>query len=150
MLVITSRRCGSLSRRGLYLVVVAVTRGCGCLSWLWLYVVVVIVSRDCGYPLWLWMSLVAVVVSRGCGSLVVVAGLSRLSLEIASCNSLVKFVRGFSATLDPKPDSKPHRKFNERHHNQSISGLVAEYIVAIDVTRVRFPADAFYLWHPCS
>ena len=24
----------------------------------------------------------------------------------------------------------------------SISGLVAEYIVAIDVTRVRFPADA--------
>ena len=25
----------------------------------------------------------------------------------------------------------------------SISGLVAEYIVAIDVTRVRFPADAF-------
>ena len=26
----------------------------------------------------------------------------------------------------------------------SISGLVVEYIVAIDVTRVRFPADAFY------
>jgi hypothetical protein len=26
---------------------------------------------------------------------------------------------------------------------QSISGLVAEYIVAIDVTRVQFPADAF-------
>ena len=26
---------------------------------------------------------------------------------------------------------------------QSISGLVVEYIVAIDVTRVRFPADAF-------
>ena len=25
----------------------------------------------------------------------------------------------------------------------SIGGLVAEYIVAIDVTRVRFPADAF-------
>ena len=25
----------------------------------------------------------------------------------------------------------------------SISGLVAEYIVAIDVTRARFPADAF-------
>jgi hypothetical protein len=25
---------------------------------------------------------------------------------------------------------------------QSISGLVVEYIVAIDVTRVRFPADA--------
>ena len=27
----------------------------------------------------------------------------------------------------------------------SISGLVVEYIVAIDVTRVRFPADAFSL-----
>ena len=26
---------------------------------------------------------------------------------------------------------------------ESSSGLVAEYIVAIDVTRVRFPADAF-------
>ena len=26
----------------------------------------------------------------------------------------------------------------------SISGLVVEYIVAIDVTRVRFPADALY------
>ena len=26
----------------------------------------------------------------------------------------------------------------------SISGLVAEYIVAIDVTRVRFPADALF------
>ena len=25
----------------------------------------------------------------------------------------------------------------------SISGLVVEYIVATDVTRVRFPADAF-------
>ena len=25
-----------------------------------------------------------------------------------------------------------------------ISGLVVEYIVAIDVTRVRFPADAIY------
>ena len=28
----------------------------------------------------------------------------------------------------------------------SISGLVAEYIVAIDVTRVRFPADALFLF----
>ena len=34
----------------------------------------------------------------------------------------------------------------DRKHNQSISGLVAEYIVAIDVTRVRFPADAFISW----
>ena len=28
----------------------------------------------------------------------------------------------------------------------SISGLVAEYIVAIDVTRVQFPADAKAWW----
>ena len=28
--------------------------------------------------------------------------------------------------------------------NTGISGLVVEYIVAIDVTRVRFPADAFF------
>jgi hypothetical protein len=27
----------------------------------------------------------------------------------------------------------------------SISGLVVEYIVAIDVTRVRFPADAYLI-----
>ena len=33
----------------------------------------------------------------------------------------------------------PPRKFLVR----SISGLAVEYIVAIDVTRVRFPADAF-------
>jgi hypothetical protein len=29
----------------------------------------------------------------------------------------------------------------------SISGLVVEYIVAIDVTRARFPADAFTMLH---
>ena len=29
---------------------------------------------------------------------------------------------------------------------QSISGLVVEYIVAIDVTRVRFPADAYLMY----
>ena len=29
-------------------------------------------------------------------------------------------------------------------NQQGISGLVVEYIVAIDVTRVRFPADAFF------
>ena len=29
----------------------------------------------------------------------------------------------------------------------SISGLVVEYIVAIDVTRVRFPADALIIGH---
>ena len=31
-----------------------------------------------------------------------------------------------------------------KHQDSSISGLVVEYIVAIDVTRVRFPADAYF------
>ena len=35
------------------------------------------------------------------------------------------------------------------HGVTSISGLVVEYIVSIDVTRVRFPADALYALH-CS
>ena len=29
------------------------------------------------------------------------------------------------------------------HHRIRISGLVVEYVVAIDVTRARFPADAY-------
>ena len=29
------------------------------------------------------------------------------------------------------------------NHSIRISGLVVEYIIAIDVTRVRFPADAY-------
>ena len=32
----------------------------------------------------------------------------------------------------------------EENHRISISGLVVEYIVAIDVTWVRFPADAYF------
>ena len=31
----------------------------------------------------------------------------------------------------------------DRPAEQGISGLVVEYIVAIDVTRARFPADAY-------
>ena len=34
-------------------------------------------------------------------------------------------------------------KFGRFLRCNGISGLVVEYIVAIDVTRVRFPADAF-------
>jgi hypothetical protein len=34
---------------------------------------------------------------------------------------------------------------NFEKRSRSISGLVAEYIVAIDVTRVRFPADAYLM-----
>ena len=33
------------------------------------------------------------------------------------------------------------------YKRMSISGLVVEYIVAIDVTRVRFPADAWWQHH---
>ena len=36
------------------------------------------------------------------------------------------------------------------HDSMSISGLVVEYIVAIDVTRVRFPADALSVFYPPS
>ena len=40
------------------------------------------------------------------------------------------------------------RKVNASHKKgMSISGLVVEYIVAIDVTRVRFPADALFECH---
>ena len=35
-----------------------------------------------------------------------------------------------------------HAEDNQIRRFHSISGLVVEYIVAIDVTRVRFPADA--------
>ena len=38
--------------------------------------------------------------------------------------------------------------FCVRH--RGISGLVVEYIVAIDVTRVRFPADAYYVLLECQ
>lgn len=39
--------------------------------------------------------------------------------------------------------SIPSGGFLGKSSMASISGLVVEYIVAIDVTRVRFPADAF-------
>ena len=48
-----------------------------------------------------------------------------------------------------------HRRFcatdeHTRSSDSCISGLVVEYIVAIDVTRVRFPADArFACRDPC-
>ena len=35
--------------------------------------------------------------------------------------------------------------FVRQAESASISGLVVEYVVAIDVTRVRFPADAIFL-----
>ena len=36
------------------------------------------------------------------------------------------------------------------YKRMSISGLVVEYIVAIDVTRVRFPADALLQFYSSS
>ena len=51
----------------------------------------------------------------------------------------------------PSPLVASSRNSNEdvasqsRQSFSSISGLVVEYIVAIDVTRVRFPADALLL-----
>ena len=62
----------------------------------------------------------------------VLASLGKLSsLRIQLIHSLiVEDVQGFSI-------SHSHQK-----SLSSISGLVVEYIVAMDVTRVRFPADA--------
>ena len=39
----------------------------------------------------------------------------------------------------------PPIEYRNYREASSISGLVVEYIVAIDVTRVRFPADAFFV-----
>ena len=45
-----------------------------------------------------------------------------------------------------KARARARAGMNEEIEINSISGLVAEYIVAIDVTRVRFPADALFLF----
>ena len=47
-------------------------------------------------------------------------------------------------SLNSRGYSKGER--NRSHPCRRISGLVVEYIVAIDVTRVRFPADAFVVF----
>ena len=49
--------------------------------------------------------------------------------------------------LQPPPNLESRVKAQDSC--RSISGLVVEYIVAIDVTRVRFPADAFADPLPC-
>ena len=43
--------------------------------------------------------------------------------------------------------SRPTRYVLADGEDSSISGLVVEYIVAINVTRVRFPADAPFCYH---
>ena len=66
----------------------------------------------------------------------VLATLGKLSsLRIQLIHALiVEDAQGFSI-------SHTHQK-----SLSSISGLVVEYIVAIDVTRARFPADACHSW----
>ena len=55
-------------------------------------------------------------------------------------------LHGFIHTPPPQPRTKTSRATRKRPPMSSvpisISGLVVEYIVTIDVTRVRFPADA--------
>ena len=43
--------------------------------------------------------------------------------------------------------NRPPRYVAPGVEDNGISGLVVEYIVAIDVTRVRFPADAPFCYH---
>ena len=62
---------------------------------------------------------------------------------------------GFIHTPPPQPRTKTSRATTERSPMSSvpisISGLVVEYIVAIDMTRVRFPADAICsVLHLCT
>ena len=62
---------------------------------------------------------------------------------------------GFIHTPPPQPRTKTSRATRKRPPMSSvpisISGLVVEYIVAIDVTRVRFPADAICpILHLCT
>ena len=62
---------------------------------------------------------------------------------------------GFIHTPPPQPRTKTSRATKKRPLMSSvptsISGLVVEYIVAIDVTRVRFPADAICpILHLCT
>ena len=54
----------------------------------------------------------------------------------------------FKGTATRKRNLKYYKRNLAPHVHKlisnSISGLVVEYIVAIDVTRVRFPADAMF------
>ena len=47
-------------------------------------------------------------------------------------------------------DVHANMKGNRRERGYSICGSVVEYIVAIDVTRVRFPADAYFFRFPAE
>ena len=61
------------------------------------------------------------------------------------CQAMVTLCKGrFGGPVQRVTDVHP------RVVSSSISGLVAEYIVAIDVTRVRFPADALPFLHRSS
>ena len=58
-----------------------------------------------------------------------------------SCSTEGHAMGGKSARLGYSRQAWPNRQALAAH-SRSISGLVVEYIVAIDVTRDRFPADA--------
>ena len=55
------------------------------------------------------------------------------------------YVHG-AAAANPLPSRTMHVVRLGHCDRIGISGLVAEYIVAIDVTRVRFPADALFFF----
>ena len=62
------------------------------------------------------------------------------SRRMQSCQVVLCVLHNERIAQQPPPGSFPCMQSTEHH---SISGLVVEYIVAIDVTRVRFPADAY-------
>ena len=55
----------------------------------------------------------------------------------------------FEATGSPAAAELLNHSCSTVGHQTCISGLVVEYIVAIDVTRVRFPADAYPMLLQC-
>jgi hypothetical protein len=68
--------------------------------------------------------------------------LSCLFLSAGQLTALQVAAAYFHETVEP-PAQGPTVLVLKK--SSSISGLVVEYIVAIDVTRARFPADAFLL-----
>ena len=61
-------------------------------------------------------------------------------VEVAMCKGSGEFLNATNSM--PVPHAMINQLCTKNPFGISISGLVVEYIVAIDVTRVRFPADA--------
>jgi hypothetical protein len=64
--------------------------------------------------------------------------------SLLSASIAARIYQGFQRARDHPRTLAFVRGDQELRCRNSISGLVVEYIVAIDVTRVRFPADAFH------